>query len=206
VETTEPIRAPRKPKREKLLNQFGRPLSDEYCTPRSLTELLPQVQLDPCSNLRSTVKAKRTYSLEKKLDGLKLPWTGSVFVNWPYSDPMPWAAKTIAELDNGHCTDAIILCKLDSSTEWWKVITQRLSPNAIEELPDTLDLWLFNDRIQFDEPPELVADRIKRFAEEGRSGGEKSSNNFCSAIIHHRFAGAPILDCLALVATRWSLA
>jgi hypothetical protein len=194
-EAPQPNGGPKKPKRDKLLDVFGNQLSDSYCSPRWLTELLPQVNLDPCSNPRSTVKARRTYSMEKKLDGLKLSWNGSVFVNWPYSDPLPWAQKTIHELRDGHCTDAIVLCKLDTSTEWWHVVTERVLEN--------LDLWAFDKRIQFDEPPELVAERIRLFAEKGKKGGEKSSNNFCSAIIHHRGNVAP-LDCLAPFASRWS--
>jgi hypothetical protein len=185
-----------KPKREKLRDQFGNLYSDGYCTPRWLADLLPKVDLDPCSNQRSTVRSKRRYMLENKMDGLDLPWNGSVFVNWPYSDPLPWAQKAISELDAGPCTEAIVLLKLDTSTKSWRVITERV----LEEL----DLWIFNERIQFDEPPELIADRIRRFAEEGKSGGEKSSNNFCSAIVHHRSTKASALECLADVATRWS--
>src|SRR5271165_2082418 len=81
----------KKPKQNKLLDQFGNPYSDSYCTPRKITDRLPARDLDPCSNPRSTVRAKRAYSLERKLDGLKLSWPGEVFVNWPYSDPLPWA-------------------------------------------------------------------------------------------------------------------
>jgi hypothetical protein len=175
----------------KLLDQFGNPLSDSYTTPQWLTAMLPPVDLDPCSNPRSTVRARRTYSLEKKLDGLKLSWAGSVFLNWPYSDPLPWAAKLAQELLSGRCTEAIVLCKLDSSTEWWQVLTGFEQP----------ELWTFDRRIQFDEPPELVADRVRKFTEAGKPGGEKSSNNFCSAIVHHR-GKAPELN-LGEFASRW---
>ena len=44
-------------------------------------ELLPLVDLDPCSNPRSTVRARMTMSLEAGQDGLAAPWVGSVFVN-----------------------------------------------------------------------------------------------------------------------------
>lgn len=187
---------PKKPKRDKLLDRFGSPLSDSYCTPPWLTQLLPRRDLDPCSNPRSTVNAKRAYSLDKGLDGLRLPWNGTVYENWPYSNPLPWAEKTIHELAVGNCTDAIVLIKLDSSTRWFSVIAKRVL--------DVIDLWIFNERIQHDEPPELIADRVARFAAEGKKGGERSSNNFCSAIIHHRRAEAPMLECLVEVATRWS--
>jgi len=175
----------------KLLDQFGLPLSDSYCTPSWLTAMLPQVDLDPCSNPRSTVRAKRTYSLEKKLDGLKLPWNGSVFLNFPYSDPLPWIMKLNEDLLAGRCTEAIVLCKLDSSTEWWQVLTGFEQP----------ELWTFDKRIQFDEPPALIADRVRKFTEAGKPGGEKSSNNFCSAIVHHR--GKALELKLDTVASRW---
>ncbi len=181
------------PKKPKLLDRFGFPLSDSYCTPLWLAAMLPMVDTDPCSNPRSKVRARRAYSLEKKLDGKKLPWHGSVYLNWPYSDPLPWALKLIAEMEAGRCTEAIVLCKLDTSTEWWHTLIGYGKP----------DLWTFDKRILFDEPPELIAARIKKYAEEGKSGGEKSSTNFSSAIIHHR-GDRPSLR-LESVASRWSM-
>jgi hypothetical protein len=175
----------------KLLDQFGNPASDGYCTPPWLTAMLPITDIDPCSNPRSTVRSRRAYSLEKKLDGLKLPWSGSVFLNWPYSDPLPWANKLIEELLAGRCTSAIVLCKLDSSTEWWQKLVSFEKP----------ELWMFDRRISFIEPPELIAERMRKLAEAGKPGGEKSSNNFCSAIIHYR-GKTPELA-LNVVASRW---
>ena len=168
----------------KPLDQFGNPFSDSYCTPRWLTALLPVVDLDPASNPRSTVRARRTYSLEKKLDGLALPWTGSVFLNFPYSDPLPWVHKLAEEMAGGGCTEAIVLCKLDPTTEWWRVLMTPGGP----------DLWMFDRRIQFDEPAPLVDLRRERL------GVEKSTTNFASVIVHH---GGPILTGLGQVATRW---
>jgi hypothetical protein len=178
---------------KKLLDQFGNPYSDSYCTPPWLTQRLPMVDLDPCSNPRSTVRARRRYSLEMRLDGLKLPWVGSVFLNWPYSDPLPWAIKLREELASGRCTQAIVLCKHDSSTEWWRELVKGATP----------DQWQFFSRIQFDEPKELVADRVAKFVAEGKSAksGEKSSNNFCSTIIHHRGQNAQLV--LEDFADRW---
>jgi hypothetical protein len=175
----------------KLLDRFGNPLSDAYCTPAWLTAMLPPVDVDPCSNPRSTVRARRSYSLEKRLDGLKLPWNGSVFLNWPYSDPMPWAMKLIEELTNGHCTEAIVLCKLDPTVSWWHTLTSFGPP----------EMWTFDRRLQFDEPAELIAERVRKFTEAGKPGGEKSSTNFASTIVHHRGA-AGVLQ-LEQVATRW---
>jgi hypothetical protein len=181
--------------KEKLLDRFGNPFSDSYCTPRWLTAMLPLVDVDPCSNPRSTVRSRRAYSLERKLNGLLLPWRGSAFINWPYSDPEVWVKKLIAEWEANRCTESIVLCKLDSSTVWWNMLVSYGAP----------ELWTFDKRILFDEPQELIAERMRKYAEKGKPGkGEKSSTNFASAIIHHRGKSAPLA--LEQVATRWARA
>lgn len=169
-----------------MILRSAHPASDSYCTPAWLTAMLPLVDLDPCSNPRSTVRARRAFSLEKKLDGLAQPWRGSVFLNWPYSAPGPWAAKLVEELTAGRCTEAIVLCKLDASTAWWKTVTSVGQP----------ELWMFDKRLLFDEPPAIVAERV------ARGGNAKSSTNFCSVAIHHRGAGARLA--LDEVATCWA--
>lgn len=112
---------------------------DSWCTPAWLTALLPHVDLDPCSNARSTVRARRTYDLVRGEDGLALPWFGMVFVNPPYSDVLPWAWKL---QDERELRSAGYLVNADSSTRWWHAL--RLL------LPLRFD---FDKRIQFDAPP-----------------------------------------------------
>ena len=114
---------------------------NSYCTPRWLTDLLPEVSLDPCSNPRSTVRAKLTYSLESGRDGLSLPWIGSCFVNPPFADIMPWALKG----EEATVTALAYLVNVDSSTAWWK----RIQAHCQYAL-------LFSKRIQFT-PPQGVA-------------------------------------------------
>ncbi len=114
-------------------------LRDSWCTPRRITRRLPEVDLDPCSNPRSTVKAKRTCMLERGENGLLESWEElSVFVNPPWSDPLPFAIKAW-EADS-FC----FLVKEDPTTEWWSKLTAfpcyRFS---------------FNFRVPF-EPPEDV--------------------------------------------------
>jgi len=173
----------------KLLDAYGQPYSDRFVTPKWLCDLLPTVDLDPCSDPRAHVRARRCYSLEKGLDGKKLPWRGSVYMNHPYSDPMPWMEKLSIEMSEKRCTEAIVLAKLDCSTAWWKKLMGVVAWSMIH-------LWLFRDRIQFDEPPELISDRLAR----GRP--ETSSNNFCSAIIH--LTPGARLEGLDQVADRWA--
>jgi hypothetical protein len=65
-------------------------------------------------------------------------------------------------------------------------------------------LWLFDKRIQFDEHPELIELRKREVAEGKRKGPKsgKSSNNFCSALIHHRDLSTPPIQ-LEKYATLW---
>jgi phage N-6-adenine-methyltransferase len=51
-------------------------------------------------------------------DGLNSEWKGNrIFVNPPYSKPMPWVKKAIAESRKGKTV--VLLVKHDSSTRWW---------------------------------------------------------------------------------------
>lgn len=187
-----------------------REFSDAACTPKWLADLLPEVDFDPCSNPRSHIRSRWSWSLEKGYDGLKMPWRGSGFVNWPYSGPTPWAAKAAYEIDRGRCEQLITLCKLETSTTWWEIITEfdRASVHLARRHPP--DLWLFNRRIQFEEHPELMLRRqnaIDSWIMGGKLGKRpppaKSSNNFCSVIIHHRGRAAP-LEMLHPYAQLWN--
>lgn len=179
-------------------------LTDSYGTPAWLTARLPLVHGDPCSNPRSTVRSMERYMLETGHDGLALPWWPSVFVNWPYSDPMPWVEKLLAEIAIGRVQYAIILPKHDHSTEWWGRLTAELPRGA-----HALDQWQFRDRLQFDIPPELYAELAAKHAAKvaaGKAkGAYKPSNNFCSTLMHWRPRAAPALE-LVDVATVWQQA
>ncbi len=96
--------------------------TDDWCTPKWLCELLGQFDLDPCSNERSHVDANDSCWLNcpytEGRDGLAYDWSGSsVFVNPPYSNVGPWAAKLV-EHDAPWCA----LLKLDPTTRWWATL------------------------------------------------------------------------------------
>jgi len=189
-----------------------RALSDATCTPKWLADYLFETHgwfdLDPCSNPRSWIHAHWAYSLEKGLDGLRLPWRGSVFKNNPFSAPLEWQLKAQHELSIGRCTELVELCKMDPGTKWWDAITAPIQ--RVRHLQTTAlktwhhpDLWLLDKRVQYDEHPLLVEKRRCEIADGKRKGRPdgKSSNNFCSVIIHHRF-GRPRLK-LEPYATLW---
>ncbi len=122
---------------------------DAYCTPSAITALLPEVDLDPCSNPRSTVRARRTYSLEAGQDGLALPWSGLIYANVPYSAPLPWAEKH--DHERGELTGAGFLVNADHSPAWWRLLRKHLTIR--------LD---FDERIEFDPPPGVESSKNDR--------------------------------------------
>jgi phage N-6-adenine-methyltransferase len=98
--------------------------TDEWASPRELVEPLDTAvngfDLDPCSGAEVSPFADKTYT--ESDNGLSQPWSGTVWVNPPYSAMDTWTEKAIAEIEN---TETICyLCKGDSSTEWWQTAAQ----------------------------------------------------------------------------------
>jgi DNA N-6-adenine-methyltransferase Dam len=96
--------------------------SDDWCTPKWLAETLGLFALDPCSNKRSHVSAAvrcmLNHDTPEQRNGLVFDWADwSVFVNPPYSNVGPWAAKLAAH-EGPWCA----LVKLDPSTKWWATL------------------------------------------------------------------------------------
>lgn len=104
--------------------------SDSWCTPRDLAMELGHWDLDPCSNARSHVSSHVAFALSHDTtdrpdlhpvffagDGIERPWDGSVFVNPPYSNPLPWCVRLAA-----HGAPWAALLKLDTTTRWWSVL------------------------------------------------------------------------------------
>jgi hypothetical protein len=122
--------------------------NDNWCTPEWLTNLLPEVDLDPCSNPNSTVRAKRALSLENGDDGLTDPWdapesgVASVYINPPYSrgEVDKWARKAVHFIQAAPTSRALLaLVKLDPTTDWWA---------RFHGVP--CRAYVFKDRIKFD--------------------------------------------------------
>lgn len=117
---------------------------DGWCTPQWLCDLLPEVDIDPASNARSTIRAKIACDLHRGDDGLVIGWHGLVWVNGPFSDLMPWVEKLHREIRNIY--GAGFLVNADHSTTWFRVLS-RLLPLRFD----------FSKRIQFVPPPGVTA-------------------------------------------------
>jgi hypothetical protein len=74
--------------------------------------------------------------LNSKCDGLEINWSDPSFVNPPYSNPLAWVKKAIEESHKG--VDVVLLLRVDTSTEWYKLL--------MEENPH---IAFFNERIKF---------------------------------------------------------
>jgi len=116
---------------------------DGYCTPRWITRRLPWVDLDPASNPRSTVKARRSCMLERGENGLLVSWRGlSIFCNPPFSDVAPFAEK--ASEAESFC----FLVNVDVSTRWRRRLT--MFPSFT---------FPFYSRIEFEAPEGIETSR-----------------------------------------------
>lgn len=129
----------------------GAKLRDCWCTPYWLTKLLPIVQLDPCCNPFSTVRAKRKVMLEPATeeliakgfvtgDGLAESWKNkTVFVNPPYSSIMPWARKA------DEAKAFIFLVNNCTTPKWYRELVHNGGNYKFE----------FDKRIKFEPPPRI---------------------------------------------------
>lgn len=106
--------------------------TDEWCSPPEIADALVEffdgpVDVDPCSNARSIIKAVLAYTS----GGLVLPWclpaglardsrkTRSCYENFPYSQGDLWTAKALHEIKVGNVTELVRLSMASTSTHWW---------------------------------------------------------------------------------------
>lgn len=105
--------------------------NDDLGTPEKYLALVyavlgDPVDLDPCSNPWSLVRARRALSLHNGDDGLRFKWSlygSTFFCNPPYSYPLPWATRA-CEAWSDHGMSGIWLGKLDPSTGWSSILRQ----------------------------------------------------------------------------------
>lgn len=100
----------------------------EWYTPESYVKAAADVtggiDLDPASSdtANTVVNAAKFY--DREADSLTKGWHGRVFMNPPYAAKLigRFADKLIAELENGHVTEAIVLLNNATETGWGQTL------------------------------------------------------------------------------------
>lgn len=129
---------------------------DGWCTNEEIAKALPKkLDLDPCSNPYSIVKAKTKYMRENGDDGLLLPWFGLMYVNGPFSKLLPWAERLAAELAKSRSQRKVtgigFMVNADNSPEWWHTLVAHMHLR--------LD---FDARLEFIPPPGVTPSKNDR--------------------------------------------
>ncbi len=114
--------------------QRGDVSSDACFTPLDIiwgvTAALGEIKTDPCWHEDSNVPdGEVRYDGRDRGDGLAEPWAGSLWMNPPYSDPLPWAIRFKEHARHG--SRCIALVKLDPTTEAWRMLTSSRSASCV---------------------------------------------------------------------------
>lgn len=92
---------------------------DEWYTPPQLLDALGICfQTDPASPGQDVTPWTAAFHYTKKDDGLKQEWVGKVWLNPPYSDPMPWAERMVE-----HCS-GIMLVRASTETKYFQMLAE----------------------------------------------------------------------------------
>lgn len=98
---------------------------DDYIT--DVLAVLGNIDLDPATNAAAQARIGATVHYTKEDDGLTKEWSGNVWMNPPYSQPLcsEFAAKLVAEFDAGRVTQAIMLVNNATDTKWMQPLLRR---------------------------------------------------------------------------------
>ena len=105
--------------------------SDEWYTPRQYVEaarlVMGEIDLDPASNdvAQAWISAARFFT--KDDDGLAREWSGRVWLNPPYSQPLAsnFGAKLIEEWEAGRVKQAVMVQNASTDTSWFHELATR---------------------------------------------------------------------------------
>ena len=85
-------------------------MTDSYSTPSWLMGLFED-WFDPCPLADDWAE-----------NGLEIDWGSRTYCNPPYSNPMPWVKKAIAESKKGKLV--VMLLRVDTSTRWFAALVE----------------------------------------------------------------------------------
>lgn len=133
-----------------MTNRGKKNENDSWLTPLPLVQMLGPFDLDPCCPTympwrtadRMLTLGDKMKSLKVKMvnplvvDGLSEKWSGEVFLNNPFSKPMPWIEKMVE-----HRKGVVLAPAKSTETKWCQLLLS------------TCDIVLFlDDRISFCHP------------------------------------------------------
>lgn len=95
---------------------FVKRLALQFCRPALAGNQIVQFDLDPCAT-KSTAKAPKYYTIDD--NGLKKKWLGRVFVNPPFSNPLPWVRKAARQVEKGNADVVVMLLPCSMATNWF---------------------------------------------------------------------------------------
>jgi phage N-6-adenine-methyltransferase len=104
--------------------------SDEWYTPRYVIDaarkVLGKIDLDPasCAEAQQVIRAMAYAS--KANDSLRdrYPWLGRIWLNPPYSNPLPWVEKLFQQYEAGNVRAALLLVNTTNSPQWARMLWQ----------------------------------------------------------------------------------
>lgn len=110
--------------------------SDDWYSPAWLVEAARQVlggiELDPasCDAAQKVVQAGAYFT--KADDGLAISWFAeTVWLNPPYSQPLPWIQKLLRAFDGDDVEAALVLVNLTGAAEWARLLWHRDFPVCV---------------------------------------------------------------------------
>jgi len=84
---------------------------------RPLADAMGGFDLDPAAGCEPTPIADERYTPAD--DGLTSPWFGTVWLNPPFSEKVPWFSRLVDQYRNGDVDAAVALSTVDPSCSWF---------------------------------------------------------------------------------------
>jgi len=117
--------------------------SDGWYTPQWMVDAarttMGSIDTDPatCAAAQAIVQAETWYTAAE--NGLTQPWSGHVWCNPPYSNPMPWAERMVALYQSGAIGAGMMLVNCTCSPKWARLLWRQA--NAVCLLSSRIDFW-----------------------------------------------------------------